>query len=283
VQPREFEAVPTSRFQELAARRAERAERARSAPPRATDALSLGTASLASRVFKPGRPLFIVAIAAGVLIVTAIVVFFVLQIGTVTFSEPVYRYENGVRFDYEGTTRLRREDDTFFLRNAGTESTIPGTPLYFEDSARLFVPGQMMYVDPANMRPLGRTGYNTFVQRTAQGTYVAEVNGSDVELTEGFLFDGQNTYVFLEPMTVMWGDKKIEVEPYSCAIVLYGLHVELYPAGGGSAEIIVEQNDFDVSAVAKGKYTIDLSKDILRTEEGDLLLFSQPSLLEFLS
>jgi hypothetical protein len=241
-------------------------------------------------------------LVVGVLVVTAVVVFFVMRIGTVTFDEPLYRYENGVRIDYEGTSSIRHEEDTFFISSGGRETELPHAPVYFSnDKGHVFLPNQMIYVDPTGTSPLRRTGYNTELVRTAAGdggggaaggttgaasaagSVVAHVNGEEATLTGGFLFDGHNTYVFLEPMTVIWGGQEREMPAYSFAVVHYNLRFELYPQfdEGG---IVVEQNGEDIvrAVAASGAYTIDMSKDILQTTEQEMLLFTEPSLLEFL-
>jgi hypothetical protein len=243
---------------------------------------------MGSQLFSPGKPLFIVALVVGVLAVTAVVIFFVSRVGIITYDEPLYRYENGVRIDYEGATQIRHEEDVFFVKNSGVEQELPHAPIYFtNDENRVYIPNQMIYVDPSGARPPQRTGFNTELLREpgatpGSTTVIATVNGDPVTLTDGFLFDGHNTYLFLEPMTLVWGDNKLEVPVYSFAVVYYNLRFEIYPLFD-EGNITVEQSGDDIiRAVAdSGAYTIDMSKDILQTKEGELLLFTEPSLLEF--
>lgn len=230
-------------------------------------------------IFRPERPLFTISLVLGFVAIVALIVYLAMQIGTVTYNEPLYRMDNGLTFSYEGTTRIRRTDDGFFLRNAGAEEALPTSPIYFENRDAILLADQMVLVRPELENMSGKTGYFMEVVESG-GKYTARIDRKNVEIDEGFLFDGMNMYVFLEPTTISWRDQSIELEPFSYAIVHYNLRLEIYPLGG---EPVIEQTgEVLVEAQPKGaSYSIDLSKDILRGEQGEMLLFTQPSLLNY--
>jgi hypothetical protein len=236
-------------------------------------------------MFKPGRPaLTIVPLLILAAIVVA-VVFIVMRLGTYSIHEPVYRFENGARYDYAGTTELKRndEDEAIYLQNQGESVLLEDAPIYYTDNATsVLLPRQMIYVDPATLRT-GRTGYNTLVQIDSEGKGTALINGDKVDVDKGFFFDGSNTYVFLEPVTISWNGQTVELGPLSYAIVYYNLRVEFYSADGKT--IVVEQTgDMRVQAEsADGGFKIDLGTDIMNTGKGESLLITRPDLLDYLS
>jgi hypothetical protein len=224
-----------------------------------------------------------------ILLIAAIVVlfvYFVSQMNTVIFREPLYRYDTGVRFDYGGTTRIQRDGEQFVLRSDnGTEQEIGHTPIYFPDGEKMFLTGQLLVVRPEEEQAPVRTGYFTTIQKgKAAGVFTAKVNRKTVEIEKGFLFDGQNEYIFLEPVTVEWNERSVELPAFSCAVVYYNLRLEIYPAGSEDEIAIEQTGEATVMATAKsGAYSVDLSKDILKSQGNELLLFTQPSLLDFIS
>jgi hypothetical protein len=233
--------------------------------------------------FKTNRPIVIIAPLVLALIIVAIVVYLVLRIGVYEINEPVLRFENGIDIVYEGETRLTRDEDTgkVTLANeaAGGEEIVIAAPLYFpKDSKRVLTPNLMIAVFPELGR-IGSTVYYTEI-KSGGGKCVATMNGKEKELPEGFLFDGDNTYLFLRPMTVKWDLNEIELPALSYAIAYHDLRVEIYSPDGG-IKIVEQTGDARVRAYAeKDAYSVDLGMDILYTEKGEHLLITRPELLD---
>jgi hypothetical protein len=238
-------------------------------------------------MFKKGKPAFTVIPILICAAIVAVIVWVVLQAGTYTINEPVYRFENGVKFAYSGRTDIRRDDDEgVYLRNGGKDEPIGASPLYYaDDKSRVLLPRQMIYVDPLSMKT-GRTGYNTLVKLGQDGEDVLTINGRETGISGGFIYDGTSTYLFLEPMKIEWSGQKRELDALSYAIVYYDLRVEIYDPAGGAP--VVEQTGPDrviASSISdrEGGFRLDLSMDILRTGKGESLLITQPSLLNYLT
>jgi hypothetical protein len=231
------------------------------------------------------RPLIVFGAIFLVVAIAVLIVYFVMQMGTVSFREPLYRYDTGIRLDYEGTTHIQRDDEEFFLKNSGRKEEIGNAPIYFPEEDKIFLTGQMVVIRPEEAKAPVRTGYFTAIEKSKEaGVFIAKINDKKVEIKKGFLFDGQDVYVFLEPMTVEWDEQSIELPAFSCAMVYYNQRLEIYPMGH-EEEIAIEQTgEMTVTATAKsGAYSVDLSKDILKSQGNELLLFTQPSLLDFIS
>jgi hypothetical protein len=241
---------------------------------------------LRSNIFKSGKPLFMILPIVVCAIVVVVVVFIVSRIGVYTIDEPVYRFENGVKHQYTGTTEIKRDEENaaITLTNGGRSEVLENVPIYYEDDQRrILLPPQMVYVDPWTQRT-GNTGYNAEVSIANPRTVV--VSGKSVPIGEGFIYDGENTYIFLDPMTIEYGGKTIDLPPLSYAMVYYDLRIEIYTPDGETA--IVEQTgpvrvNADSKDTTDGGYHVDLSMHIMRSKNGETLLITQPSLLDELS
>jgi hypothetical protein len=243
---------------------------------------------LGKRVFKPANPVFTLGLLLVFVAIIVAVIYLLMQIGTYTFSSPIYYYNTGIKFELEGESKVfRAENDNlvdFTLQNGDatqnlTEPRSRATaPLYWRDEERIFLPAMMSIVQPAQgLQPL-RTGYYTELYPDAEaGGFTAKIDNRDVHLDAGLLFDGQSVYVFLDDVTVSFMGQTVEMPALSYAIVVSGLRLELYPYGG---EPVVEQTgQVPVSAVGTG-YLIDMTNDILQAEGQQYLLFTTPSILE---
>ena len=95
----------------------------------------------------------------------------------------------------------------------------------------------------------------------------------------GFLFDGEGTYIFLEPAEIDWEDDSIEVPAMSFAVVQYGQTLNLYVYGEDSARLI-SINEKEVKASFKNGGSVNLGTNKLWLPNGTwLLLFTKPELL----
>ena len=237
------------------------------------------------RFFDPTKPIqTIIPIVLCVAIVAGIV-YFANIINTFSITDPIYRYDTGARLDYTGRTAFERDEETgeVALKNGGRTGTLGSMPIYFVDNEnKILLPEQMAVVFP-DVRKHGRSGYNMVVEKDENGSYIATVRGDAVDITNSFLYDGNNTYVFLEPMTISIGLEEIDVPAYSCAYVYYNLRVEII-SPDSSVNIIKQTGEVIVLATAKDlSYEIDMSKDILRTSEGEILLITDPSVLNYVT
>lgn len=95
----------------------------------------------------------------------------------------------------------------------------------------------------------------------------------------GFLFDGEGTYIFLEPAEIDWEDDSIEVPAMSFAVVQYGQTLNLHVYGEDSARLI-SINEKEVKASFKNGGSVNLGTNKLWLPNGTwLLLFTKPELL----
>ena len=96
-------------------------------------------------------------------------------------------------------------------------------------------------------------------------------------ISNGFIFDGNDLYFFLDDTTLTIGTTEYELPPLSYVIVNYRSNVEIYNYDKDEYTIIQDENILknDVVATNKAKnYTINLSLDSIKTNKSNQLLIT---------
>ena len=237
-----------------------------------------------ARIFDPKKPLHTILPIALCVAIVAGVVYIASFIGVFTVTEPIFRFDTGARIDYTGRSSFKRDSETgeITLTNRGNTVILDNAPIYYtENPNKMLLPAQMAVVYP-KVKTHGRSGFNMIVERLGN-QIKATVRSNEIDVTDAFLYDGNNTYVFLKPVTIVIDMQEIELPAYSYVYVYYNLRIELY-APDESINIVMPTGEALVFAIADDlSYQIDLSKDILHTEEGEILLISDPSVLNYVT
>lgn len=200
---------------------------------------------------------------------------------SLTLKEPVKISVLGESFTYTGKTKLTYEDGRMYMTNRATDQRISlmNIPVYIEGEEKLILTQVMSYnsVSPNQTRKL-----NYFASVTEnEGVYTLSPDGrkgSDVK--GGLLFDGKNTYIFLEPMTVTWGENSVELEPMSYMTVVRGQYFYYYSAGDGISGYEVFDQGLVTAENQDKTYTVNLSADLLESGDSTLMLVPNPEVLE---
>jgi hypothetical protein len=235
-------------------------------------------------IFDPKKPLHTILPIVLCAAIVGGVIYIANSVGTFAVSEPIYRFDTGARIDYTGRTTFENDSETgdIYMKNHGDKLQIDHAPIYFtENKDKILLPAQMAVIYP-EATSHGRSGFNTEIEKKGD-TLIAKVRNKDVDVSKAFLFDGNNTYIFLEPVTIELGLEKIELPAYSYAYVYFNLRMELY-SPDGTINVVAQTGDTSVYAISKGdKYQIDLSRDVLQTEAGEILLITDPSVLNYVT
>lgn len=177
---------------------------------------------------------------------------------------------------------LRRvaEDKTVLeLGEGAAQSEISSLPIYYEDKRAATLPQNMAYYAP-------RTGtekllpYFTDLRLNQNGITMASRDGKNEMLSPGFVFDGQNLYVFLEPVTVRFNNYKLDLPAFSFVDAMYYGDIVLF--NYETKECLVEAAEGAVTAESlDGDYTVALLGDSITSQSGKrTLLITRPELLK---
>ena len=200
------------------------------------------------------------------------------EAGAYRAEEKLYTYMGEVQTEYPEGTKFQRTDDATYLKNAGGQS-ISSRPLYMGSDDKMLLPVPYAWVQ-MNVGNAAMYRLETFSTADISTGSVVLKDQKDVrEGAGGFLFDGEGTYIFLEPAEIDWEDDSIEVPAMSFAVVQYGQTLNLHVYGEDSARLI-SINEKEVKASFKNGGSVNLGTNKLWLPNGTwLLLFTKPELL----
>lgn len=164
--------------------------------------------------------------------------------------------------------------DITIERNKDFSLEATGTPVYYNEIPKLVLMKDLAYIKPANgvIYPY-RLSYFTEISIEPNGvsTIMRDTN-SKLE-TDGFLFDGNNTYVFLEDTYLEYSNKRVSLPAFSYVTVLKDNYVEFFDYN--SKQITLENTEYPVYARnLNDSYKVNLTFDIVSFNSGDVMLHS---------
>ena len=194
-------------------------------------------------------------------------------------GDPVQYYNHGIYTLQEGMV-LQRTGEEKTIANTGTKQRdFTSLPVYFRDRASILLPDDMVYYDPRG-NVVGRIGYFTEITMDSHGAIYAERNGNRTRLQDGFLFDGNDLYVFLEPMEVTLNGYQTQVSALSFVDAVYRGEIMVFDYE--KKDFLQEPTTEAVTAqTVLGDYSLSLLADSMTNHlEQRTLLFTRPELLD---
>lgn len=198
--------------------------------------------------------------------------------GAYRAQDDLYTYIGEVKAVYPAGTKLQRTDEATYIKNAGGQS-IGSRPLYSDKDNRIVLPVPYAWVT-MNVGKATMCRLETFsTVDISTGSVKLQDEKMVREGATGFLFDGDGTYVFLEPATVDWGEGSCEAPAMSFVTVQYGESMNLHVYGKDTATL-VSTNGNEVKASFQNGASIELGTHKLWLPNGTwMLLFNKPELL----
>ena len=189
-----------------------------------------------------------------------------------------YQYFYGIMEEYSGKMEVvQRNDDIELVLENGKVIYLDSTPIYYKDTL-----GKMLFAKPMELviPDVGNYKLSKFTNfyEENQKINVKKFNSSKAKnVNNGFVFDGNDLYFFLDETIVTVGDTDYELSPLSYVIVNYRSSVEIYNYDKDEYIIIQDENSLKNDVLAKSKssnYTINMSLDSMKTEKSNQLLIT---------
>lgn len=187
-------------------------------------------------------------------------------------EEATYQYIAGVKVDFSENATYRNDKGSISVWDEGEQNTLDNIPILYENERKMTLPVNMLIMVPSQGTTVKRVNYFTTVKES-NGIVTLEKDKKSTDVFGGFLYDGDDTYVFLEKMTFTIGSREIEMEPLSYANVAYKQYVDFYNSADGSHEWI-SIDDMEIKAESESGYTINLGKDVIDMGSGEILIYS---------
>lgn len=200
---------------------------------------------------------------------------------TCTVDGEAMQYYAGGTFPIAAKTELRRDSggDYTMKTGRGDRQTLNDLPIYYLHRAGVLLPRDMVYFAPRTGER-GRAACFSEVLQVGSTTIRLAGESGETAVEPGFLYDGGDMYLFLEPVTLHLNGYTVELPALSYVEAVYGGSVMVFDYG--TKEQMTGSPRGDVTAVAAGgDYTISLLGDSVTLHNGEKsLLFTRPELLE---
>ena len=176
---------------------------------------------------------------------------------------------------FEGT-ELNYSADTVFRENGGSVTAegrpVAETPFLYKGETKLSLPCNMLLMVPSEGTDIKRINYFTTVtEDTGRVTFTS--GEKKAQSYGGFLYDGSDLYIFLEPVKLRIGNVTTDLPALSYVKVRYAGSVE-YHNSETDEDNVVGINDVLVTAEGKSGFLLNLGLDVLYTNTGEALLYS---------
>jgi hypothetical protein len=216
--------------------------------------------------------IFVVVMAIGALL-------FVRGAMRYDFDGPASQFYAGGEFKIPPDAVMQRADGASTILYDTVRRDAVNLPIYYAEERTLVLPCDMVYYDPRG-NVGAKMDYFTELRYDGSGGVTAARGGAARALDAGFLYDGEDTFVFLEPMRVRFNGYEIELSAMSYAEAVYDGSVTLYDRESGEFTMEAPKGSA-VCESAGGDYTVSLLSDYFEKADGSrLLLFTKPELLD---
>lgn len=224
------------------------------------------------------------AVVAALFTAMAATAVYIANKDTMTIKEPVMVSIMGDKQEYKGVTRLkyREKDEEVILRNEARTLLLSGAPAYCMESGDAVLSRKMIY---SNYETGLIRRVNHFARVSVSDSVASIRTGGKKEhqLNGGYLFDGMNTYLFLDPMTVSWGTDTLELSPLSCISVFNKKGFYYYSPEDGKADYVSSGEEIVRAEDEDHTYILNMSSDIADLDNGKSFLLSpSPDAFELL-
>ena len=162
----------------------------------------------------------------------------------------------------KGTEFVFKSNGTTF-KNADSGQYLTASPLYFDnDSKRIVIPQDLIYVEGRKASFKKVAAFKEFSTKDGL-TYDGNV------IMGGFLFDGVNTYTFLEKMEITVNGETFEIDPFSTVTVTDDVY---YLYNTKNKEVKFDYLQTSNLTAKNSDYSVDLLNSIFYTSSEDKVL-----------
>ena len=209
-------------------------------------------------------------------------VFLFLRSGRQISVKHVFYVENGETVSSEGKSwRLtfdQKKGTT--LKGAGIRKNLTddGTLIYYEYENKVLLP-QTDCLQYAAGDKIYRLEYFTTVELTDDG-YKIKDGASSVTVQNGIIYDGKDTYLFLEPVTLTIDGEERKLPALSMIHAVFANRMDLYPYGS-DPEAIPLYVDSDVKvSFSEGRTLMPLTDRVLMENQSWQLMSTSYKILQ---
>ena len=190
-------------------------------------------------------------------------------------KQDLYYYYFDKRYDFKSKIVLNAKNVIMSVER--DEETLRNIPLYYKNSNAMVFSENLEIVYPYKNSPIKKLGKYSKIYYMNDHLYVNSEAGIG-RLYDCFLYDGIDTYIFIEDTYVIINNQRYDLSPMSYVTVT-GSGVKIYDK---STDKYTAINEVVTSAAAYTEnYYIDLKNDTVTSDDSYYLLIKNVDGLEF--
>lgn len=212
------------------------------------------------------------AVLAGAVIVIISAVAALRGRDSLRIKQGVYTCINGVELHLGENLKLTRKDGNTYLGSGTKKENLQSFPLITEEDGSIILQKSCSWTTTSDDR-FYRVDYFTTVSKE-DDSIVMRRRGKEVREPSGFLYDNDDTYIFLEGAVMQLGDRQIYIAPMTVVQVDYLSHIQMFGPDVEPFFEYLDQNNL-VAEFGNGK-KVDLAIDRYYMENGSWRLMFMP-------
>lgn len=183
----------------------------------------------------------------------------------------VYQYFYDTKYEYDLTISKNRKKEIVDIKSKNIDINFDSTPIYYKDKDIVILPQNMSIVMPTISCAEYLSKQYSYITYE-NNIYTLTTNKYNDKLKHYFLYDGNDLYFFIEPVTLTINNEKIELSPFSYVIAIYNNYISYYDKKTDTFKTITITNDN--STVENNYYSINISTDNLNYQGTNVILTS---------
>lgn len=188
-------------------------------------------------------------------------------------NDKFVRYSMGSKIYYNADLVLKREDGITYLDEDCTLES-DGSPLVFEGQHKYLLPVSMAYLNPNSENGPKRVNYFSKTLCNMEKKIIVSYNDKDIEIKDGFMYDGNGTFIFMEEVDITIGNRKISLSPMSYVRIFYKDSIEILNLKEDEYLYIELNDNNQVIAESKTGYSINIGTNVMTVDDMPRILFS---------
>lgn len=222
-----------------------------------------------------------IEIGAGVVLIAVLILLYVWYTNGLTSYKPgtkSYQYHSGMKIEYSGNASFYNEEQSgkgIKVEDNGVEGDVIKAPIISEEDGqpKLTLTADMVLYNPREtLAPSKVFTFTEVISNERKATLFKDKK--EAENFAGFLYDGEDVYIFFDYTKVVVGLKEYELPPLSYVRAVYNQQVEIFDSSTGKCEVL-NVSGVTMTAYCDSGYEINLASDLLYSGE-DIIILNIP-------
>lgn len=227
--------------------------------------------TVTARQKKKNVKLFVALILFGVIGI-ALVVYYVTSVTSMIAKEDLYQYFLDSPVTFKKGTTFSSE----YMKSIGNDKQeVAKTPFYSYTNKKIYLPRNYAWQTVGDNLKCYRIPEFSSIETEGNNIYKCLVNNKEYMISEGFIFDDSEDYVFFDKGSITLDDKVIDISPLSFYSGENGV-IRIYDYEKDSLYLI-EEKQATCRYTSNSGYSIMLNKGLYQNNKNEqFLLISSP-------